>query len=169
MHHSDQSRLAEALRRDQLTSDDEASLQAYLANHPDERHFWEEELALNQLLRQLPKAAVSSNFTARVMQALRQQQSAARLASAAAPGWWQGWTRERWLPTSAIASAVLCLAIFSYHQHQVSAHRELAHNLAEISRITPGVTVDVLVNFEAIEKLSQVPRNDDRELVAALQ
>ena len=45
----------------------------------------------------------------------------------------------------------------------------MARKLAEISRMSGGTPLDLLENFEAIERLNQVPRNVDRELIAALQ
>jgi len=59
------------LRQGRWTAAEDAQLETYLASHPDERTFWDEELHLNQLLSQTPDAPVSSNFTARVLQAIR--------------------------------------------------------------------------------------------------
>src|SRR5271165_916325 len=78
-----------------------AELRAWLAAHPEAAAEWEAERQLNELLQQLPEAPpVASNFTARVLQAVKRETSAARPA---AHGWrsWHPW--RGWLPRTAVA------------------------------------------------------------------
>src|SRR5438105_4922672 len=129
---ADQNKLADALRRGRLTVAEETELQAYLASHPELRAGWEEELSLNQLLRQVPDAPVSSNFTRRVVQAVHQEFEG---RSRAERGLWSRLVLVHWAPKLAIGAAAISLGVFSYHEHQLATRRELARNLVEISRL----------------------------------
>jgi anti-sigma factor RsiW len=160
----DLDKLTTALQRGTWGVDEEAALEAYLATHPEQRRSWEEEISLTLLLRQTPDVPVSSNFTARVMQAARAEELSPR-PEPVSP--WRGVGLGHWWPRLAGLTAILCLGWFSHYQHQMAARRELARNLAEV--LSPGTTLDVLQNFEAIERLKQVPRDRDKELIAALQ
>lgn len=157
-------RLAEALKRGQFTPAEQAEADAFLARHPECRAEWEEELSLSSLLRQVPDVPVSSNFTARVMDACRQSE---RRTAKARGAFGHGWSR--WLPRFAAGTAALGLAVLSYHQHQLAERRELAQNLVEVARLPGGTSIELLQNFEAIQKLNYVPADVDRELIAALQ
>jgi anti-sigma factor RsiW len=161
----DVNKLVDALRQDKLTHEQEAQLQQYLTAHPDQRAHWEEELALNQLLRQVPDAPLSSNFTAQVLQAVRQ----APWRSEVEVSFWRKLFSHNWQAKYASALALVCIGLFSYHEHALSVRRDLAQNLAEMSRLTSQTPVEFLENFDAIERLNQVPVHVDRELVAALQ
>lgn len=160
----DENRLVDALRRGRLTPAEQADMEAYLACHPERRPDWDDELNLNYLLGQTPDAPVSSNFTARVMDACRQADQEVSDV-----------TRRRqslfsdWFPKLATALAAVCLAAFSYHQHQLAQRRELAQSIAEISRMASGTPIELLQNFDAIQRLNVVPVDVDRELIAALQ
>ena len=158
--------LATAARR-KLTVEEEARLQAHLAGHPELQAAWEEEVGLNRLLEQLPPAPISSNFTAQVLLALdRETRAPSRPAGA---GWWQ---RFRWLelkPRYALAGLVLCVGLLSYWQNQVTQRAELAKDLSGVGGVAGVTTVEMLKNFEAINRLSQAPQTADLELLAALK
>ncbi|MHC1765996.1 MAG: anti-sigma factor [Verrucomicrobiia bacterium] len=156
-------RLAEALTRGQLTTAEQAEADAFLARHPECRAEWEEELSLSGLLRQVPDVPVSSNFTARVIDACHQSERRPARARAVGTGW------SRWLPRFAAGTAALGLAVLSYYQHQLAERRELAQNLAEVAQLPGGASIELLQDFEAIQKLNYVPTDVDRELIAALQ
>ncbi|MFO1497816.1 MAG: hypothetical protein U1G07_05380 [Verrucomicrobiota bacterium] len=165
---SDEGRWLEALHRGKLTESDEAQVRAYLSAHPEEQAACERELALNHLLDQLPAAPVSSNFTAQVVQAVRKEQSRPERPSRF------GWPRlglRSWLPKVTVLATAAVLATLAYRQHELAQHRELARNLVEISRFASDHSLDILKDFEAIQRLDQLPRhpNADRELIAALQ
>lgn len=163
MSAEDQNRLSGALLRGRLTAQQEKEIEDYLAAHPAEREFWEEELCLNQLLRQMPDAPVSSNFTALVLAQLRHESARATVQT-----WSETWFR-RWLPRLTSGLAVVGLGLFTYHEHQLSARQHLAEQLAQIVKLAPEPSLELLENFDAINRLNQVPRNSDRELIAALQ
>jgi anti-sigma factor RsiW len=162
----DRHKLLEALQRGRLTPLEEAQLDAYLSAHPAQRSSWEEELALNTLLDQLPQAPVPSNFTARVIQAAGKEAPRRGVL-------WRSWASiaaTGWLPKVATAAAVLALGLFSYQRYETVANRkELAENLIRISQLAPVPSVEVLADFDAIVRLNQVPQDVDRELLAALQ
>ncbi len=157
-------RLAEALRRGQFTPAEQADADAFLARHPECRAAWDEELSLSALLRKVPDVPVSSNFTARVMEACRRSERQSAKARVPFGRFW-----GRWLPKFAAGTAAVGLAVLSYHQHQLAERRELAQNLAEMARLPGGTSIELLQNFEAIQKLRHVPADVDRELIAALQ
>ena len=163
MSSSDRELLAEALRRGRLSTEEDAQLQAYLVSHPEERGFWDEEVRLNQLLAQPPEVTLSSNFTARVLQAIQSE------AKSPAPRSWSERLLHGWIPRVATAAAVLGMALTTYYHHEMMARREIARHLAEVSKATGATPLELLVNFEAIQRLNQAPRNADRELIAALQ
>jgi anti-sigma factor RsiW len=154
--------LMDALARGRLNA---AQLEEYLSQHPQARAECEEEFALNQLLEQLPDAPVSSNFTARVVDAALAEKRGAAKSSG---GQWAG-LFSGWLPRLVGASAILVAALISYHQHQLATHKDAARNLAEAARVVDGTPLDVLENFEAIQRLGMVPQEPHNDLIAALQ
>lgn len=157
-------RLAQALRRGQLTPAEQAEADAFLAHHPEARAEWEEELNLSNLLRQVPDVPVASNFTSRVMDECRRGTARPAEAGARSGTWF-----SRWIPRLAACTAAAGLAFLSFHQHQVAERRALAESLVEVARLPGGASIDVLQNFEAIQRLNHVPAEVDRELIAALQ
>ncbi len=159
-----QNQLAEAIRRGRLTAEEEAQLREHLFRHPEERASWEDELSLNHCLRQIPDAPVSSNFTARVVQRALQEN---RERPSRARRVWRWLVVEHWLPKAATLAAVLCLGGLGYHQHQLTTRREVAQTLARMA--VTGNSLELLRNFDAIQGLTVVPRDVDRELIAALQ
>ena len=101
---------------------------------------------LRELLSRLPDAPVSSNFTARVMQAVElEERQAARVA---------------------VASVALVMAGLVVQQHEVNAHRtQLAEAVARVTAAQPLPSVDALQNFDAIQRMSQ-PAHADEGLLA---
>ena len=157
-------KLMDALRAGRLTAQQEAQLDQWFALQPAQRGACEEDLALNQLLRNLPDAPLSSNFTARVLQATR--------ASAGRPGYSTPFWRQffgRWMPKAAMAGVFLGAGLLAYQQHQVSERRQLAQGLVQMSELANETSVELLENFDAIQRLNQVPHDADRELIAVLQ
>lgn len=164
MRLENEKRLVDALRRGRFTAAEKAEAEACLARHPELRAEWEEELALNQLIELAPSLPPSSNFTAQVMQACRQSARADAKQRSGRKSVFSGW-----LPRLAAISAAVLVAMFSYHQHQAAERRELAKNLSEMSQFTSGASIELLQNFDAIQRLHQAPMDVDRELIAALQ
>ena len=158
-------KLMDALRAGKLTAQQEAQLDEYLAGQPAQRSACEEDLALNSMLRNLPDAPLSSNFTARVLQAARQPRS-----RSAQPGlFWLRVLLRQWLPNAALAGVVLGAGLIAYEQHHLSERRQLAQGLRQISQLATQTSVELLENFDAIQRLNQAPQDTDRDLIAVLQ
>ena len=144
-----------------LTREEEESLRSWLAAHPEAQADWELEAALNDSLRRMPEAPVSSNFTARVMQAVERE--AAAQSRRGAPFW----ARFRWLPRVAVAAVVLCAGLISYQQVQARQNRERLRAIMVVSNVSSLPSPEVLKDFNAIQALSQTPA--DEELLTALK
>ena len=115
---------------------------------------------LRELLSRLPDAPVSSNFTARVMQAveLEERQAARR--------WNWHWNWRSLMPRVAVTSVALVMAGLVVQQHEVNAHRtQLAEDVAHVTTAQPLPSVDALQNFDAIQRMSQ-PAHADEGLMA---
>jgi hypothetical protein len=116
---------------------------------------------LRELLSRLPDAAVPSNFTARVLQAVELE------GSRPVRKWNFNWY-WRVLPRVAVTAAVVLFAGLTFHHHEVYSQRTaLARNVAFVAAAQPLPSVDALKNFDAIQRMSQ-PRADE-ELLALLQ
>jgi hypothetical protein len=121
----------------------------------------DEPQELRELLSRLPSAPVSSNFTARVMQAveLEEAQRLRRLNFLA-------WNWHALLPRAAVAAVMMVAAGFTFYQHEIDNRRfELAQNVALVTQAQPVPSVDALQNFDAIQRMSQ-PAHADEELLA---
>jgi hypothetical protein len=157
--------IKEAGWRRKLSRDEEAALQKFLASYPEARDAWGEEAALNRLLERLPAATVSSNFTARVLQAVQ---------AAPARQTWRDWfAPAQWLPESrgwrvAMCSMILGVGLLSFHEYQVVYRVRMARQLAGVSRVATLPPMEWLKDFDTINGISQVKVADD-ELLAALE
>ncbi|MHB8523538.1 MAG: hypothetical protein ACYDH9_22660 [Limisphaerales bacterium] len=150
-----------------LTADEERRLAAYLGEHPAERAAWEEDLRLNQLLRQLPDAPMPTNFTAQVWQAVERELGR---PPARVPVWRWGWLGGLGWARPAVLTALVCaLGLAGYHRYRAHVRVELARSVATISTVATIPTVEMLENFDAINRLSQAPPIPDKDLLAALQ
>jgi hypothetical protein len=149
-----------------LTPEDEARLEAYLATHPDARATWEEERALGRALQSLPDVPVSSNFTARVLQAVDLEN--AREERSNRPK--SGWLHRFWPQLSWTAAAAALLAVFGAHEYGTAKRNRLTDAVAFVSRdISKLPSAEVLRDFDAIEELRRAPVASDDELLIALQ
>jgi anti-sigma factor RsiW len=121
----------------------------------------DEPLELRELLSRLPDAPVSSNFTARVMQAVEREE----LQATRTRGW--RWNWHALLPRAAVAAVMVAAAGFTFYQHEISNQRfDLARNMAfVVNNHTPLPSVDALQNFDAIQRMSQ-PAHADEGLLA---
>ncbi|HTV62145.1 MAG TPA: hypothetical protein VMH30_06210 [Verrucomicrobiae bacterium] len=114
-------------------------------------------------LSRLPDAPVASNFTARVMNAIDLEESA---AGRRRRFFFRGW--RVFLPRAAAATVAVCIAGLTLQHYRLDAHRsEMAKNVAFVAD-TPMPSVEVLTNFDAIRRMSQ-PAQPDEELLALLK
>jgi anti-sigma factor RsiW len=149
-----------------LTPPELARLRQCLAAHPELQGRWEEEAALDRLLHRLPAARVSSNFTARVMQAAQH---------APARSGWRRWLASwppapaMWLPRCALGAAMVCVGLLSFRgYHQLAQRAQAARDLASVSRLAALPRMEWLKDFDTIERLNKVKVADD-DLLAVLQ
>jgi len=116
---------------------------------------------LTEALARLPDAPVASNFTARLMQSIDLEESAAQRRPAR-------WNWHALLPRFAAVTAAVVLAGIGFRQYEVSSQRHaIADSIAMVST-QPMPSVDALKNFDAIRRMSQ-PAHADDELLALLQ
>jgi len=159
-------KIKEAGWRRRLTPAEQAALQKCLATDPQARQAWTEEAALNHLLQRLPPSPVSSNFTARLMQAVQ----AAPVPRRA----WRDWfALDQWLPENGVGRVAMCslmvaVGLFSFNEAQAFHRARMARELANVSRVAALPPMEWLKDFDTINKISQVKVADD-ELLAALE
>lgn len=162
MHEPDRSELLnEGLRR-KLAPSEEAQLQKELETAGQTN--LDEELHLNQLVRELPDAPLPSNFTAQVVQLAARENQSRR------PEWrWAGWVQELFstgLRKATAAGVALSLTVVGYWQYQMSVRESVAQSLATISDVAVLPSVDMLKDFDAINQLEYA--KVDFELLQAL-
>jgi hypothetical protein len=139
--------------------------------------FFEEEEVLSRLLRGIPDAPVSSNFTARVLTAAALAR--ARSALPERPGWmgwlrWWGATFRRSLALRVTAVLFLALGLSAYPGVQSFRRHQLVQSLATVSKVASIPDIEVLQDFDAIRLLGRVQASKstmemDAALLAALQ
>ncbi|RPI99768.1 MAG: hypothetical protein EHM39_05955 [Chloroflexi bacterium] len=141
-------------------------MRAHLAARPDESAEWEIETRLSAALDKLPDAPVPSNFTARVLQAVkRAEEQAGRQPT----GLWRLWHwPAKWSVRAALASVILVAGLLSYQHVQDSRREERAQSLMEITSAAAVPGPEILQDFDAIHAMSQAP-TADLELLKALE
>lgn len=147
-------RLREIGWRRQLTEAERVELRRWLAAHPEYQTDTDAEAQLTQLMAKLPDAPLSSNFTARVLEAVeREEQTTGRFAYSPRRLWWR-----RLMPRLGIATLVVAVSGISYWRYQVVKQAELAQAAQNLAKV-PGAEQlsDPLVfeNFDVIRQMSQ--------------
>src|SRR3954463_15542185 len=124
--------LREAAWRRPLTADEKATLQSYLLVHAEAQQDWDQEMALNQVLLNLPDIPLSSNFTARVLQAVELDELQAHQA-----GQSNAWLIRvrRWLPRFAVAGLVVGLGGLGYQRYYLHTLNERAGSVQLVTQI----------------------------------
>jgi negative regulator of sigma E activity len=123
----------------------------------------EREARLTEALAKIPDAAVPSNFTARVLDAIEVEEKQAVRSQSWALNW-----RRLW-PRVAVAAAVLIFAGVGIQRYDTqSRHAALAKTLALVARAPSLPNVDALDNLDAIQRMSQ-SSHADGQLLADLQ
>jgi anti-sigma factor RsiW len=155
--------LLEAARVRALTPAEDAAVRAWLADHPAARAAWEEERRLDALLRGLPDLPVASNFTAQVLAAVAREATSESSQTPATP-WWSPWLT--WPRLAAAALALVAVVPFGVWQHRLQQRAQLAASVEALSAVP---AVEILADFDAIARLSQLPANSDLGVLTALQ
>ena len=158
-------KIKEAAWRRALNRDEAAALQELLRAHPEAHGAWGEEAALNRLLERLPVAPVSSNFTARVLQAVQ--------AAPTRPAWREWFAPGQWLPESrawrlAMCSMMVGASLLSFREYQAIHRVRITRELSSVSRAAAVPPVEWLKDFDTINGMSRVKVADD-ELLSALE
>lgn len=163
MNESEYQSLIEISWRRPLTVDEQARLDSWLATRLEAQADAEDELALSQMLGQLPNAPVASNFTAQVMQAVAREQAAMDRQ----PTFME--TVKRWFrvpaPKLAWALGLVALGWFGVHQHQANVREDMAKGMAVMANVASLSDPSALQDFEAIRRLGT---SEDDELFAVL-
>jgi hypothetical protein len=158
--------LCEQRWRRKLTSAEEAELRALLAAHPEAQADWTAEAGLSDALDRLPNVPVSSNFTARVLQAIEREEAAH--ARRNAPSWWLFRGPQRWLPRLAFGAVVVAAGLLSYHEAAAARRAQLARSVALVSDVSSLPSPKILEDFDAIRALPPTPPADE-QLLALLK
>src|SRR6266481_3534362 len=124
--------LREAACRLPLTSDEKARLQSYFLVHAEAQQDWDQETAINQVILNLPDIPLSSNFTARVLQAIELDEL--REGQRPHPHAWLARLRL-WLPRFAVAGLVIGLGGLGYQRYHLHTLSEKAGSVQFVSRI----------------------------------
>jgi len=155
-------KLREAGWRRPLTATEQAELNAWLAAHPEARADWQAEQRLTQALASLPDVPVSTNFTARVLQAVDASTRPRRRSTL-------DWALRVLLPRAiAGAAVVLGTGLVTYHEALAAKRMKLAQSVSTISEVTSLPGPDVLEDFDTIRQLNSAPRADE-ELLALMK
>lgn len=188
MKSRDDNELLQKALRHRLTPDEEAQLEAYFLENPEAQALWEEDVRVSQLLHHLPDAPVASNFTAQVLALAAREQQSQRGTRWWRFGWSMLWPAHR-MRALGFATLLLFLASLGYHQYRMSTRAEVARSVAEVFTMLSALserpvserpassepatmalpTLEMLENFEAIQRLDQVPIQVDVELLVALE
>jgi len=145
----------ETLWRRPLTAAERAALGA----QPDV----ELEARLTQSLAKIPDVPVASNFTARLMSAIELEETRRTRP------WILNWNWRVFLPRAVATAAIVVFASLGWQRYEVNSQRVLlAKNVAQVAVANPVPSVDVLNNFDAIQRMSQ-PVTPDKDLLALMQ
>jgi len=152
--------LREQSWRRELTAGEDAALRDWLAKHPEAQADWENEAALNEAIRRLPEAPLSSNFTSRVLQAVQREQAAESRRNRRGRVVW--WRRLGW--RLGLACVIGATVFFSYEQFYAAHLRaQVKQSIVAVSAVSSLPSAEILENFEAI-RLSGTPAADEKLL-----
>ena len=153
--------------RREPTVDDRLRIEALLVAHPGLRARWEEDAAVSNALRGLADAPVSSNFTARVMEAIDLEERAAQRR--AQPGGWRRWIGG-WRPRVGWGVALTTLMVLGVFERQSAQRARMARDVVTVSHELAALPdPKVLQDFDAINQLRHVSAVSDDELLRVLQ
>jgi anti-sigma factor RsiW len=164
MNESDYTLLREKNWRGKLTPAEEASLRAWLAEHPQAETDWEMDLHLSRALEKLPDVPVPGNFTARVLQAVDREAAAVNRPPASRFAWFV----RSLLPKAAVAAVVLGAGLLTYHEHTLAQRAELMQGVKVVAGVSSLPSPEILQDFDTIRQISTTP-GPDPELIALMK
>jgi hypothetical protein len=113
------------------------------------------------LLTRLSDVPVSSNFTARVMQAIELEEMRQSRS------WFFGWRWRAIVPRAAAATVIVGLAGFTFYQHEIYVQQVALARSAALVASQQMPSVEALKNFDAIQRMGQSARPDNELLALA--
>jgi hypothetical protein len=150
--------------RRKLTPAEETELRAWLAAHPGEKVDWEIEGRLTEILGRLPDVPVSSNFTARVLQAVEREAVADSRPKAGR----RAWFLRLLLPRAAVAAVLFGVGLFTYHEHVTTERAEMVQGVKVVAGVSSLPSPEILQDFDTIRQMSSTP-GPDPELIALMK
>jgi hypothetical protein len=154
--------LMEIRWRRPLTPAEQASLQSWLAAHPEDAERWELEERLNVAFERMEPVEPSTNFTSRVLQLVDEDERKERGQAGVGGSWWESLRVHlglpRALPRAGFAWALLLLIAggVGYHEYRERTEDQVARAVRSISTAAAVTAPEVLQDFEAIREFSQV-------------
>ncbi len=154
-------KLREISWRRPLNEAEQAEWRAWLLTHPEAQAEAEADAVLNAALAKLPDAPMPSNFTARVLQAIEQEQAAAaRPKAPPTTSWWHAF-----LPRLAVVCVVV-LGGLGLWQQQRAKQKDLTHVAREVASADLLSDPNVLTHFDEIASLTPPEASPDEALLA---
>jgi hypothetical protein len=128
-----------------------------------ERRRLEAELAFNELLDGHRPPPVSSNFTARVLARIEQDERVVERRVS----WWD---KIGWIPRVAAFAVVALTFGLLWSQGAATRQARMAKQAVELGRAAsvPGLEAASLADFEVIRRIGVAPRAEDDALILAL-
>lgn len=155
-------RLREMGWRRALTAAEKAELRAWVAAHPETRADIQEDAALNAALAKLTVPPVSSNFTARVMEAIKRDEAALDRADPRPQSrWWRVL-----IPRFAVAVLVIASGTLGYRHYAIGQRNELVMVAKQIAAAQVLSDMTVIEDFETIRRLNPAGTTADEKLLA---
>src|SRR5690349_8472602 len=140
MNEFDYKTLLEKRWRHPLTAAEEASVRAWLAQHPESRADWNLETQLSEALEKLPEVPVPSNFTARVLQAIERETAVPKPSAAATP-----WFLRVLFPRAAVVALILGVGVGVLRYEQTAAKRaELVQGVKVVTGVSSLPSPEIL-------------------------
>ena len=161
MNPPDLEHFREVLRTRSLSIEEQRQLDAWFLARPEQAGDWEAEVALQQSFHQMPGLEPSSNFNARVIDALRLSIQSPRPVR---PWWW----RLSSFLKPALALVAISALVVSWNQSISPNQRLDAKVLATLAELEVPST-DVLLDFEVIREYQGGLIQPDTDLLFALQ
>ena len=152
--------LLEKRWRQKLTAAEEASVRAWLAQHPESKADWDLETQLAEALHKLPDVPVPSNFTARVLQAV--EAAAPRPPEKSLP-----WFLRVLVPRAAVAAVILGVGLL-YHERTTAKRAALVQGVKAVAGVSSLPSPEILLNFDTIRQMP-ASTGPDPELIALMK
>ena len=146
-----------------LSAAEAAQLRAWLEEHPELRADWDTETRLTEALARLPDAPVPTNFTARVLQAIKSEAAVKRPARLRLP-----WFLRTLAPRAAAAGVIFAAVFLTYHEHTMTKRAELVQGVKVVAGVSSLPSPEILQDFDTIRQMSSAP-GPDPELIALMK